>query len=72
MDSSNASDAVESLLMLGRGHSWSAPDPEVESTKCRRFSSGDVSRDEKGVVTYYQVGLKQGPILRSGFTTPAL
>ena len=60
-DVSNATDAVESLLMLGRGDIWTKTSnsaiAETESLKGRRFSSGDMSftQDEKGVVTYYQV-----------------
>ena len=71
-DVRNASEAVESLLMLGRPDVWT-PNGERSSSertsnerslsesnvsKNRRFSSGDmtITRDEKGVVTYYQVG----------------
>ena len=56
----NASDAVESLLMLGRDI-WSKSNhssvTDLSVSKGRRFSSGEVSlsHDEKGVVTYYQV-----------------
>ena len=66
-DVSNASEAVESLLMLGRGDIWSSktslnsePMSDSEVVNNRRFSSGDGSgytQDEKGVVTYYQVSL---------------
>jgi hypothetical protein len=57
----NATDAVESLLMLGRADSWTkttnSPIVEGDHLKGRRFSAGDMSftQDEKGVVTYYQV-----------------
>jgi hypothetical protein len=60
-DVTNASDAVESLLMLGRdiwSKSDNSPVTDLSVLKGRRFSSGDLllSQDEKGVVTYYQVG----------------
>lgn len=62
-EASNASEAVESLLMLGQSDVWSESSIPVSQgsrmrTKSWRMTSsngdGILTREEKGVVTYYQ------------------